>query len=233
MASYKNISDNWYINVDGGLGTIYVDGNLDVSGNITYVSEIAVNDAFIIVAANNNGTVNDMGLIATKVSNSAYAGLRFDVTANAWQISSSVYANGSPVAAYANIITTGGGGIVAGANTEIQFNQGGLFGASANLTFDYANNQLTLQGSQSITANLEVLGNQEIQGNLAVQGNAQIDGYQVLGNVATTPTNVANTVILYNNEPGVGRTGLYVTANSITATEVVSLDQARLYAIIY
>jgi hypothetical protein len=103
MATYKNISSDWYITVDSGQGTIYIDGNLDVAGNITYVSDIAVNDAFIIVAANNTGTVNDMGLVATKVANTAYAGLRFDVSANAWQISSSVYGNGVPVAAYANI----------------------------------------------------------------------------------------------------------------------------------
>ncbi len=70
MASYKNISGNWYITVENGVGTIYVDGNLDVSGNITYVSELAVNDAFIIVAANNTGTVTNMGLIAQKNRNS-------------------------------------------------------------------------------------------------------------------------------------------------------------------
>lgn len=227
MATYKNISDNWYINVDGGSGTIYVDGNLDVTGNITYVSEIAVNDAFIIVAANNNGTVNDMGLVATKVANVSYAGLRFDVAANNWQISSSVYANGAPIAAYANIFSGGGSAFVAGADTEIQFNQGGNFGASANLTFDYGNNQLTVQGSQLLTGNLEVQTNADITGNL------EVGGFQVLGNVGTTPTNVANSVVVYNNEPGVGRTGLYVTANTITATEVVSLTQARLYAIIY
>lgn len=147
MASYKNISDNWYITVDSGQGTIYIDGNLDISGNVTYVSEIAVNDAFIIVAANNTGTVNDMGLIATKVANTAYAGLRFDVSANAWQISSSVYANGVPIAAYANL-SAGGAGTVAGSDTQIQFNQSGAFGASANLTFDYSTNKLTLLGHQ-------------------------------------------------------------------------------------
>lgn len=157
MATYKNISDDWYITLDGGVGTIYVDGNLDVSGNITYVSEIAVNDAFIIVAANNNGTVNDMGLVATKIANSSYAGLRFDVSANAWQISSSVYANGAPIAAYANI-SGGGAGTVAGSDTQIQFNQANVFGASANLTFDYSNNKLSLQGHQSF-ANVAIPAN--------------------------------------------------------------------------
>ena len=148
MATYKNISSDWYISVDNGVGTIYIDGNLDVSGNITYVSEIAVNDAFIIVAANNTGTVNDMGLVATKVANSAYAGLRFDVTSNAWQISSSVAANGAPIASYANIAT--GNATVAGANTQLQFNDSSSFGASANLTFNKSTNRLTLTGHQAL-----------------------------------------------------------------------------------
>jgi len=160
MATYKNISSDWYITVDSGQGTIYIDGNLDVAGNITYVSDIAVNDAFIIVAANNTGTVNDMGLVATKVANTAYAGLRFDVSANAWQISSSVYGNGVPVAAYSNILTTGSPAVAAGSNTQVQFNQGGVFGASANLTFDYGNNKLTMLGYQ-------VFGNTATPANVA------------------------------------------------------------------
>lgn len=160
MATYKNISSDWYITVDSGQGTIYIDGNLDVAGNITYVSDIAVNDAFIIVAANNTGTVNDMGLVATKVANTAWAGLRFDVSANAWQISSSVYGNGVPVAAYANILTTSSTANAAGSNTQIQFNQGGTFGASANLTFDYGNNKLTMLGYQ-------VFGNTATPANVA------------------------------------------------------------------
>jgi hypothetical protein len=131
-----------------------------VAGNITYVSDIAVNDAFIIVAANNTGTVNDMGLVATKVANTAWAGLRFDVSANAWQISSSVYGNGVPVAAYANILTSGSPTVAAGSNTQVQFNQGGVFGASANLTFDYANNMLTMLGYQ-------VFGNTATPANVA------------------------------------------------------------------
>jgi hypothetical protein len=160
MATYKNISSDWYITVDSGQGTIYIDGNLDVAGNITYVSDIAVNDAFIIVAANNTGTVNDMGLVATKVANTAWAGLRFDVSANAWQISSSVYGNGVPVAAYANILTTSSTANAAGSDTQIQFNQGGTFGASANLTFDYGNNKLTMLGYQ-------VFGNTATPANVA------------------------------------------------------------------
>jgi hypothetical protein len=201
MATYKNISSDWYISVDSGVGTIYVDGNLDVAGNITYVSDIAVNDAFIIVAANNTGTVNDMGLVATKVANSSYAGLRFDVAANAWQISSSVSANGAPIAAYANIAT--GAVTVAGANTQIQFNDNNTFGATANLTFDKATNQLTV-----------------------------VAGSQRLGNIGTAPAAVANSAVLYNLAPDLGASGVYARTTT-TQDELISAVRARLFSIIF
>ena len=201
MATYKNISSDWYISVDSGVGTIYVDGNLDVAGNITYVSDIAVNDAFIIVAANNTGTVTSMGLVATRVANTSYAGLRYDSTANAWQISTSVSANGAPVAAYANIAT--GAVTVAGANTEVQFNDGGTFGATANLTFDKSINQLT------ITA-----------------------GSQRLGNIGTAPAAVANSAVLYNLAPDLGASGVYARTTS-TQDELITAVRARLFSIIF
>lgn len=200
MATYKNLSSDWYITVDGGTGTIYVDGNLDVAGNITYVSDIAVNDAFIIVAANNTGTVSDMGLVATKVANSSYAGLRFDVTANAWQVSSSVYANGAPIAAYTALAT---GGAIAGSNTQLQFNDSGAFGASANLTFDKTTNQFSV-----------------------------FSGSQVLGNIGSAPSVVSNAVVLYNQAVGAGGSGVYART-STTQEELVSLTKAKLFAIIF
>jgi hypothetical protein len=182
MATYKNISNDWYITVNSGVGTIYVDGNLDVAGNITYVSEIAVNDAFIAVAANNNGTVTSMGLLATKLANSTYAGLRFNTITSDWEISPSVQANGAPITAYSTIAT--GSAAVAGADTQIQFNQLGTFSASANLTFDYTNNKLTVQGRQA------------------------------LGNIGATPALTANSVTIYNKAQGSGDTGLYVVSST-------------------
>jgi hypothetical protein len=203
MATYKNISDDWYISVDSGVGTIYVDGNLDVSGNITYVSEIAVNDAFIAVAANNNGTVTSMGLLATKIANTTFAGLRFNTVTSEWEISPSVYGNGAPITPYATITT--GNLSVAGSDTQIQFNQGGSFGASGNLTFDYGNNKLTLQG------------------------------YEVFGNIGSSPSAPSNAVALYNKASGSGGTGLYVvgTSPAVANDELVSATKARLFAIIY
>lgn len=202
MASYKNLSSDWYIDVNGGVGTIYIDGNLDVSGNITYVSEIAVNDAFIIVAANNTGTVTDMGLIAQKTGNT-YAGLRFDTGTSSWQISSSVNADGSPISAYATL-AAGGAGVPGGNVNDIQINDGaGGFAGNGRFQYDVANTKLTLTG------------------------------FEVLSNIGTAPTAVANSVAIYNNAPGAGATGLYTVGTTTTADEVISLTRARLYAIIF
>lgn len=207
MATFKTTSGDYTVSLgpyDSGnakwTGTMNVNGNLNVVGNITYVSDIAVNDAFIVVAANNTGTVQDMGLVATK-GTSSYAGLRFDVSANTWQVSSSVNLDGSPIAAYTNIAT--GNATVAGANTQIQFNDAGSFGATANLTFDKATNVLTLQGSQT------------------------------LGNIGTAPSSVSNSVVLFNNQPGAGLTGLFTITSSTPADELISLTRARLYSIIF
>ena len=204
MSTYKNISGNWYITVDSGVGTIYVDGNLDVTGNITYVSELAVNDAFIVVASNNTPVANvtDSGLIATKPTNpQTFAGLRFDTTVNAWQISPSVTISGAEITPYSNIAASGAV-VAAGANTQIQFNTGGVLGANANFTFDSANSKLTVQGQT------------------------------VLGNIGSTPSSTANSVALYNKAVGIGATGLYVVSSSVN-DELISATQARLYSIIF
>ena len=203
MPAYKNISSDWYISVDGGVGTVYIDGSVNITGNVSYVSDLAVNDAFIIVAANNTGTVQEMGLVATKVANSAYAGLRFDVGSNAWQISSSVHANGAPISAYQDL-AAGGTGIPGGNINDVQINSGsGTFAAAGSFQYDTANTRLTLAG------------------------------HQILSNIGVAPTAVANSVAIYNNAPGSGQTGLYVTGNTIATDEVISLTRAKLYSIIF
>jgi hypothetical protein len=157
MATVKTTSGDYTINV----------GPYD-SGNATWAGTMSV-----------NGNLN--GLVATKGTGS-YAGLRFDVAANTWQVSSSVNIDGSPVAAYASIAT--GNATVSGANTQIQFNDSGSFGATANLTFNKALNVLTLQGSQT------------------------------LGNIGTPPSSVANSVVIYNNATGPGGSGLYAITSA-------------------
>jgi hypothetical protein len=175
---------------------------LDVLGNITYVEELAVDDDFIIVAANNaSGGTTSMGMLATRPSTpKTYAGLRFNASANQWEVSSSVDVNGGALTPYAPIAT--GNAAVAGSNTQIQFNDSSAFGATANLTFDKTTNQLT------------------------------ITGYEVYGNIGSTPSYTGNGVAVYNNTVGSGSTGLYVK-NATVNDELISLSKAKLFAIIF
>ena len=209
MSTYKNTSGDYYVNVAAGTGTLFLSGNLNVQGNVTYidVNELVVEDPFITVAGNNTGnlataTFQSQGLVA-QTSSTTYAGIRFNNTANAWQISNSVNADGSEITPYATL-ASGGAGIPGGANTNIQINDGaGGFLGNANFSFDFTTSKLTL------------------------------NGHQVLGNIGSAPSAVANSVTIYNNAPGAGATGLYTVGITTTADEVISLTRARLYAIIF
>lgn len=146
MSTYKNTSGDLTLTGDGGLATLTINyANTVFNGNMTYVGNLTTTDDFIVVAANNTGTVTDMGMLA-QTGPTTFAGLRFDVGSGAWQVSNSVYgngaANGQP---YSSLAT---GGAIGGSNTEIQFNNAGSFGANANLTFDYATSRLTLNGAE-------------------------------------------------------------------------------------
>ena len=70
-----------------------------------------------------------------------------------------------------NIPGGGGGGTPAGSNTQLQFNNAGSFGASANLTFDTANVKLTVTGNLDVTKNIGLSSNSAIKINNSA-GNA-------------------------------------------------------------
>lgn len=150
MSTYKNTSGDLTMTGDGGLAVLTINyANTIFNGNLTYTGNLTTVDDFIVVGANNTGTVANLGLLTgLNVTTNSYAGLRFNADVNAWQISANVYGNGAPNTAYANIAT--GNATVAGANTQIQFNDSSSFGASANLTFDKNTNRLTLTGHQAL-----------------------------------------------------------------------------------
>ena len=189
MATHKRVDGTYYIetvnsddNVEITTHTVKVFGNLDVQGNITYIdtTELEITDPFITLAANNAGTYSNVGILAQQTSSpDVYASLRYNVTVAAWQIS-------NDNSTFANIVTGSGTTPPGGANTEVQFNNGGTFGASSNLSFINTTNKLTLLG------------------------------HQVFGNIATAPANVANAVAVYNNAVGSGGTGLYVQSSSVS-----------------
>ena len=147
MATVKTTSGDYTITVANGLGLLTINANLDVVGNITYIdsTELKVTDPFITVAANNNGAIQSMGLVAQKTTTS-FAGLRFNTVSGDWEISDSVDANGAPISAYVTIasgnISTSPGAPV----NSVQFNNAGTFGGNSKFTFDSANTKVGITG---------------------------------------------------------------------------------------
>ena len=191
MATYKRIDGDYAIttlnsadNVTITTHTLEVVGNLDVSGNLTYinVTELNIQDPFILLNASNTGSYASNSGVLTHTAASTFAGIRYNATATQWEISSSTDTTG--LSGTWSAIATGNA-TVAGANTQVQFNDGGSFGGNANLTFDKATSKFTVLG------------------------------HTVLGNIGTTPIATANAAALYNKAVGSGGTGVYVKSSTV------------------
>jgi hypothetical protein len=147
MSTVKNTSGDYTITVADGLGLLTINADLDVVGNITYIdsSELKVTDPFITVAANNNGAVQSMGLVAQKTT-TTFAGLRFNTVSGDWEISDSVNANGAPISAYVTIAAGNVAGTPGVPVNSVQFNNAGTFGGNSKFTFDSANTKVGITG---------------------------------------------------------------------------------------
>ena len=128
--------------------TMVINGNLDVVGNLTYINvdELNIRDPFIILNASNTSTYASNSGVLTHETDSQFAGIRYNATAGAWQISIATDATG--LTGTWNNIGTSGSGTPQGPNESLQFNDGGAFGGNSALTFDVANSAVVLQGTQ-------------------------------------------------------------------------------------
>ena len=146
MATVKNTSGNYTITVAGGSGLLTINADLDVVGNITYIdtSELKVTDPFITVAANNNGAIHSMGLVAQKTT-TTWAGLRFNTITAEWEVSPAVDAEGAAVTPYIPIVT-GVGSFPGAPNTSIQYNSANIFTGNSAFTFDESTAKVTVNG---------------------------------------------------------------------------------------
>ena len=197
-----NADDSVYINTS----TVEVEGNLVVSGNITYINteQLDVKDPFVMVNSSNTTTyASNAGLLTHKTA-STFAGIRYNTDDNKWEISTSTSATGET--GTWNEIGTAEAGNVAGANTQVQFNDEGSFGASANFTFTDTS-QLNVAGNINLTTGLQLAD-------------------------SAAPGSVANTTVLYGNVAGSGGTGVYFVDGS-TADELVSKSKAIVFGIIF
>jgi len=192
MNSFKRIDGDYtiqIINSDNVLtldsATVEVTGNLEVTGNVTYVNteQLNVNDPFLALNDNEASSYSSNAGILVHKTSTTYAGLRYNDTSGQWEISSSTGDDGTTGTWQA--IAGGGAGTVAGANTQVQFNDAGAFGAEANFTYDKDTNQMAIDGSIA----------------LSDQGSA--------------PANVGSSTVLYANTAGSGGSGVYVVDDSV------------------
>ncbi len=192
MKSFKRIDGDYTIqmvNSDDVLTldstTVEVTGNLEVTGNVTYVNteQLNVNDPFLALNDNEAASYSSNAGILVHKTSTTYAGLRYNDTTGQWEISSSTGSEGTTGTWQA--IAGGGAGTVAGANTQVQFNDDGAFGAEANFTYDKDTNQMGIDGSIALV------------------------------DQTSAPANVGSTTVLYANTAGSGGSGVYVVDDTV------------------
>jgi hypothetical protein len=198
--------------------TVQIHGNLDVVGDVTYinVSELNIKDPFIqlnSIDIGNNGPYSSNSGILTHRTDTLFAGIRYNADSGNWEISDNTDTTGE-VGDWEELATANAAVTAAGSNTEVQFNQDGIFGASANLTFDFNNNILALQGNFNVADTISV-GSQ-----------------QVFANRVSAPDAVVNSAVLYHNQEAGGGTGLYVKTDTVEE-ELISKTKAIVYSIIF
>ena len=219
MSTNKQIFGDYYINTvpvsantySGNIhlttDTVKVHGNLDVTGNLTYinVTELNIQDPFIILNSSNTSSYSANTGVLTHRTSSEFAGIRWSETANSWQVSGNTNSAGDS-GSWANVLTSGTS--AAGANTEIQFNDGGDFGANANFTFD------------------------QITSKMRIDGVIDLQGHQIFGNVGVAPANVANSTVMYHTIIGGGNTGIY-TRTTESTDELVAKRRSIAFSLIF
>lgn len=220
MATYTRVSGDYNIvsidptvdNVNVTTSSLNVTGNLNVAGNITYITveSFTVDDPFITIAGNNSGTLGtapyqEQGIVA-RTSNSTYAGLRFDNGTQEWQISDDVYANGAPVTAYVAISTYANADVAAYLTTYTGNISAGNISITGNLLAGNLNSNAAVTGANGVfSGTLNATGNANV-GNLGTSGSIFATGSITGGNLVTAGNISGNTngfAIGYLNIPQV------------------------------
>jgi len=194
--------------------TFAVNGAVNVTGNIVS-SNLTVNLTLSGNTANFSGNVVVPNLIVNTEISGNIANFSGNLTAQNANLGNLATANFVNVASNVNVTDTMQAGNVrtdnllyanglpwdlqeaAGSNTQIQFNNNNDFGASANLTFDFASNTLGVIGLVDVTGNANV--SNTINGNIANFSGNLTSLNANLGNLATASyVNVSSNVVTSN-----------------------------------
>lgn len=178
---------------------------LEVTGN-SNVTTIVNGNSNISVNANGNVTTSVAGYANVLVVTSDGANVTGNVSATGVKTNNLYYANGTAW----NL-----GQDPSGSNTQVQFNNNGNFGASANFTFDTATNNLLVAGNI-------VSSTGAIYGNAA--GLTNIPGANITGNISGNISNAAHATtantVTTNAQPNITSVGT-LTDLSVNGNAVV------------
>jgi len=157
QANITSLGNLQFLNVDGdiiSLGNVGVSGNV-VAGNISLSSNVIASNVLVYnrvtvggnLTINANASMRVSGNINTAGSPNINLGtlsnIRIGGGLNGYVLSTDGLGNLSWTAGGGG----GGNGVPAGANMQLQYNNGGSFGASPYLIFDNFTNTLTLAGN--------------------------------------------------------------------------------------
>lgn len=185
-----------------------VGGNLNVTGSADIATDLTVDGNVTLNGAN----VDLVGTGWLTVANTANVGnLRTD---------NLLYANGQPWDLQE----------AAGSNTQIQYNNNGDFGASANFTFDSATNRLTVTGTANVTSNVDIGGALAITGGANVGGDLVVTGQTTLGALTTVTSGdlvVNDGLTTHGNVIMDADTGGFITIGDNTNGTNVSISGAN------
>lgn len=153
--------DNLSVSGEGNIaGNLAVTQNVTVGGNVTVQGSINANLGNVIVenlTVEGKTNLNSLGNITITGGSNNYV-LRTDGNGNlTWANIQSEIANAG------------------GLNTYVQFNNNGLFGGSANFTFDNSTNTVSIQGTANITT-LNAATINPVLSNLGPAANVKISG---------------------------------------------------------
>ena len=239
MATVKKITgaDSLYAPWDIYANNVTINGNIAVIGNIVYfnASTTTVGNAYITVntaetgagiTGGNAGILIDRGSLpnAYWIYNELYSAFTGNIS-GIQRIQAASPVSNSDVVTLSYISNTSAGVPAVGANTYVQYNQGGgLLLGNANFTFD--NSNLNVYRTQIGNAKITTTGiNQDLR--LYGNGSGVISLIQSLkfNFKNLTPASVSNSTLLFSNTVGGGNTGLYVV-NSNRGDELVGKTRA-------
>jgi hypothetical protein len=193
-----SVDANGYVVITNTLGgTFTVEGSA-ASGT----SEIENGNSNVSVYANGNIAMTVAGTANVMVVTTAGANLAGNLTTDGIKTNHLYYANGTPWDL---------GGSPGGSNTQIQFNNAGEFGGSANLAFNSSTNNLSVTGN-IISSTGAIYGNGS--------GLSQIAGANVTGTVASATTAGTVTIASQPNITSVGTLNSLDVTNNVIAGNV-------------